>query len=211
MLGHGALSQLPLSGTPSVSGVSYSITCSSGAYTYTGQSITVNRNRSLTTNSGSYLYTGSSISVLRNRVLIASSGSYVYTGSAISVIHNIPVGYTLTALSGSYNLSGQNIVVSKSKNITLNQGVYSYSGQSISINKNRALVTTSGSYTYTGSYITVAKSSVYPDPSVVLLGTVYGPSGMYVGTFDAISKNIKLDITTGNMVKPINDKVVITL
>jgi hypothetical protein len=40
---------------------------------------------------------------------------------------------------------------------------------------------------------------------------VYGPGGIYTGTADVVTKDVKIDITTGMLVKPITDKVVMTL
>jgi hypothetical protein len=50
----------------------------------------------------------------------------------------------------------------------------------------------------------------FPDPSNVKLGVVYGPTGTeYTGTLDIFG--VKLNITTGDLVKPIGSKIVINI
>jgi hypothetical protein len=53
-------------------------------------------------------------------------------------------------------------------------------------------------------------ANLYPLPSQVLLGVVYGPGGIYTGTLAAYDDSIKLDIATQRLVKVINSKVVIS-
>lgn len=153
------------------SGNSYSITASSGSYTYTGSSVTVSKDRNLTTSSGSYSYTGSSVAITK-------------TSTATS--------YSITASSGSYSYSGSSIIILRDKLISASSGSYSYSGNTVDI-------------TYAASY------GDYPDPAYVLIGIVYGPGGMYTGTYDGVTKKLKYDINSGKLIKIINDKLGMTL
>ena len=59
-LGFGALGELPLATLPAAAGgaVNYTLTCSAGSYTYTGQAATLNRGIKLTCSAGAYVYTG---------------------------------------------------------------------------------------------------------------------------------------------------------
>lgn len=58
------------------------------------------------------------------------------------------------------------------------------------------------------SYVTAGG---YPPTNTVLLGTVYGASGEFVGTLDAVDKSLKYDLTTGMLVKPLSNKTVISI
>ena len=50
---------------------------------------------------------------------------------------------------------------------------------------------------------------VWPDPSTVLLGITYGPTGAdYTGTY---VPGIMLELVTGAMVKPLNNSVALLL
>ena len=112
MLGHGSLGQLPLSATPSASPSGYTLTASSGSYTYTGQSVTIARNRNLT----------------------ASYGTYTYTGQTATITHSAVANYQLTASAGSYTYTGQSADLVKGRVLTASYGTYSIAGQSVEIN-----------------------------------------------------------------------------
>jgi len=67
-------------------------------------------------------------------------------------------GYTLTAASGSYTLSGQSATITKTRIVSAASGSYSYSGQSATILKTRIVAADQGSYSYTGQAATVLKT-----------------------------------------------------
>ena len=92
-LGFGALGELPLATLPAAAGgaVNYTLTCSAGSYTYTGQAATLNRGIALQCSAGAYSYTGQAATLNRGIKLTCSAGAYVYTGKAA----------TLTYVSGS--------------------------------------------------------------------------------------------------------------
>ena len=83
MLGHGALSQLPLSGTTSAGGgsVAYSLSGAAGAYTLTGQTATVTRNVKLAGAVGTYTLTGQAATLTRS-VKLSGAGGAVVTWNA---------------------------------------------------------------------------------------------------------------------------------
>jgi len=193
----------------------YTLTAQSGVYNVTGQSINLYRNRSLSLSSGLYTLVGQSATVWHHRVLVAQGGNYSYTGQSVDITY-IPSSavYTLTVQSGTYTLSGQSAVISRHRYLSASSGSYLITGQDVSIFKHRLLSASSGTYTFTGQSAVITWSmvggAVWPVPSQVLLGTVYGPTGSeYTGTLDVLG--IKYDISTGQLVKPINDKVVMTL
>lgn len=169
----------------------------------------------LTAQGGSYSFDGNSATLLKSKVLVAQGGTYNYSGQDVVITFSAGATvYTLTAQGGSYNLTGSSTTILKSKLLTASGGTYSTTGQSASIYKSKLITASGGVYNYTGSnavitYATVG-GAVWPLESQVLLGITYGPTGSeYVGTLDVLG--IKYDIATGNLVKPINSKVVMTL
>lgn len=208
-----------------------------GAYVVTGASANVNRNRKLTVTAGSYSLSGSNATINRNRTLTAQGGTYTYTGQQITITYTAgSVNYTLTALGGSYTVTGNTLDISRNRTLTTSGGAYTLSGGSATLQKSKYLTASGGEYTLTGSPATLLRSkylavsggsyslvgssalitwtgvggAVWPPTHLVLLGTVYGPTGTeYIGTLDV--NGIKYDIITGQLVKPINDKVVMSI
>lgn len=188
---------------------------SGGSYTLEGVSAILLVSKLITASSGTYNLIGTSADLNRNRVLTTQGGSYTYSGQQITITY-IPgiTGYTLTCQGGSYNINGQNAVVLRDKLLVTYGGNYSYLGQDAVISKSKLLVTSGGSYNLSGQSANIiwatAGGVVWPLPSQVLLGIVYGPTGTeYTGTLDVYG--IKFDITTGELVKPISNKAVMTL
>lgn len=96
--------------------------------------------------------------------------------------------------------------------ITALGGSYTLTGGAASLNRNRILQASGGTYTYTGSSVNISffGGAVWPSPSQVLKGVVYGPTGSdYIGTLDYFG--LKFDITTKGFVKPLTDKFVMLL
>lgn len=63
--------------------VNYTLTCSAGSYTYTGQTATFNRGYSLSCAAGAYVYTGKPATLTVSRNLSCAAGAYTYTGQDI--------------------------------------------------------------------------------------------------------------------------------
>jgi len=188
----------------------YTLTALGGAYTLTGGTALLARNRVLVSSGGSYSYSGSSASIARNRVLTSSGGSYSYTGSSASLLRS----KYLSATGGVYSVTGATANIFKSKRLVASGGSYVYTGNTITLKRSKYLNVSGGSYSLVGSSANITWGSVggavWPPVHLVLLGTVYGPTGTeYTGTLDV--NGIKYDITTGQLVKPINDKVVMSI
>jgi len=118
----------------------------------------------------------------------------------------------LTASGGSYTVGGQAATILRSKYLVASGGSYIYSGQNAILARNRVLVAQSGTYNYQGSSASysLVLSGGYPSPDTVLLGTIYGDTGQYVGTLD-IGKKFRIDIATGHIVMIIGTDKVMTL
>ena len=208
-----------------------------GSYTLTGGQAVVSRNRKLVASGGIYNYTGQSITITHTSTsnaytLTAQGGSYTLSGGTALVLKS----KRITSVGGVYTLTGSDAVVSKSKYLTATSGTYLLTGGTATVLKSKVLISTGGVYSYTGSSTVIKKSKylsalggsyslvgssvvlvhggiggiVWPPTHLVVLGTVYGPTGSeYTGTLDV--NGIKYDITTGQLVKPINDKVVMSI
>lgn len=186
-----------------------------GTYTYTGQSVTITYtagtvNYTLTALGGSYALTGASALVSRNRVLTSSGGSYTYTGSSANLLRS---KYLLSS-GGSYSVTGASANILKSKVLVASAGAYTYTGGTATLLRSKYLKGSGGVYSLVGSSAiltwTGVGGAVWPPTHQVLLGTMYGPTGTeYIGTLDVTG--IKYDIVTGQLVKPINDKVVMSI
>lgn len=185
-------------GSYSLSGGSATITWTAGSIAYT-----------LICQGGAYVLTGSAANVSRNRTLSVTGGSYSITGSSAIVNHN----RSLTANGGSYSITGNSAVILKSKKLIGSGGSYIYTGQNAVLTRSRLLQALSGNYTLTGSSIVITKTTTggYPNPSDVLLGVMYGPTGTeYTGTLD-IGKKFRIDIATGNIVMIVDSNKVMSL
>lgn len=188
---------------------------SGGTYNYTGQSITITHTGTsnaytLTAQGGSYALSGGTALILKSKRITSVGGVYTLTGSDAVVLKS----KYLTAASGTYSLTGGTATVLKSKMLISTGGVYSYTGSSTVIKKSKYLSALGGSYSLVGSSVVLVHGGiggiVWPPTHLVVLGTVYGPTGSeYTGTLDV--NGIKYDITTGQLVKPISDKVVMSL
>jgi len=191
------------------------LVASGGIYNYTGQSITITHTGTsnaytLTAQGGSYALSGGIARILKSKRITSVGGVYTLTGSDAVVLKS----KYLTAASGTYSLTGGTATVLKSKVLISTGGVYSYTGSSTVIKKSKYLSALGGSYSLLGSSVVLVHGGiggiVWPPTHLVVLGTVYGPTGSeYTGTLDV--NGIKYDITTGQLVKPISDKVVMSL
>ena len=94
-------------------------------------------------------------------------------------------------------------------------GDYTLTGASATLLKSKHIQASGGSYTITGSSATLQHTgvggTVWPIPSQVLYGVVYGPTGTeYTGTLD-VGKKFRLDVATGNIVMILDNSKVVSL
>ena len=141
--------------------------------------------------------------------LTALGGSYALTGQSATLLRS----KRIVASGGAYAVAGASAALLRSKRLIASGGAYAWTGASAGLSRNRRLTAQGGSYTYTGANAVITRvGMVWPDPSQVLSGVSYGPTGVeYTGTFQGLSMSLKLDLTTGMLVKPLNDKTVLSL
>jgi len=197
----------PLSSAPLASQVRTSVEGNYGTYISTGQDASVYHNRSAILNAGAYFLTGQDSSIFKSKTIAASFGSYATVGQDALLLRTKVV----LATYGTYTVLGQAAGVNRSKILLADYGTYITTGYSSTKLTNRTLLGNYGSYTITGKAARLFHSSIYPDPQYVLKGIVYGPGGIYTGTFDAVDKSLKLDLTTGALVKPLSNQIVFSI
>jgi hypothetical protein len=80
--------------------------------------------------------------------------------------------YTLTALGGTYTLTGGSAVIERDRRLTANGGSYTLTGASANLNRNRRLTANGGAYTYTGASAILEK-----DRRLTAVGGAYTYTG----------------------------------
>lgn len=106
-LGFAPLATLPLATLPTTSSSgNYTLTCSAGAYVYTGNNATLTYARVLTCSAGAYSYVGQNATLTYGRVLTCQPGAYIYTGNDAVLTYAVPGVYTLTCNAGAYSYVG---------------------------------------------------------------------------------------------------------
>jgi hypothetical protein len=174
-----------------ISGATYTLAASSGGFTLTGIATTLAFNRAMVAASGAYTASGAVSTLAFNRRLSGDSGAFALTGSAAA----LTAARKLTAASGSYALSGQAATLtytpisSATYTLAAGSGSFTLTGIATSLAFNRAMIAASGTFALTGqattlTYTPAGGPAVYPNPSFVLAGVSYGPTGAeYTGTF----------------------------
>lgn len=238
LLGFGPIASLPLGGLPAAGGgtTNYSLVGDNGTYSVAGQVASVQRTKVLLTSAGFYSVAGVTSILQRSKVLTATAGSYAVTGQTAIILYTAAANnYVVSALAGSYSVAGISSSIARSRLISSVAGSYAIGGVASSITRTRLLDGSTGSYTYSGvnasllrskvvsssagSYAISGKTAtivwasagggVWPLPSQVAYGVVYGPTGSdYTGTFLG---NMTLEIETGQLIKPLTPKLSIML
>jgi len=101
--------------------------------------------------------------------------------------------YTLTALGGSYSLTGASAVISRNRGLVAQGGAYTVNGAQAVLSRNRTLTASGGAYTYTGQQATIT----YTPGAIGYTLTAQGGSYTYTGQTATILKNRSLSATGG--------------
>lgn len=139
--------------------VDYSLTCSAGAYTYTGQSASLSVAHSLSCAAGSYSYSGVATTLTVAHNLVCATGAYTYSGVSAA----LPVSRSLSCASGSYAYFGVSASLSVSHGLSCDAGSYTYAGVATTLTYipgdgtvDYVLTCGAGAYAYTGQSVTLA-------------------------------------------------------
>lgn len=85
----------------------YSLSATTGAYTYAGVSSALNVGRKVSLSKGSYTYTGVSSTLSHGLIIHPVTGAYTYTGYAV----NLPQRYAISVTAGLYTYTGIDVVL----------------------------------------------------------------------------------------------------
>lgn len=88
-------------------GVSYTLVCAVGSYSYLGLPTTLSVNHSLICGAGAYSYTGNAATLSAKHSLVCATGAYAYIGNAATLTYTAgKAAYTLFCDHGGYLYSG---------------------------------------------------------------------------------------------------------
>lgn len=206
-----------------------------GSYAYTGVVATLSYPRGISCNAGTYSYTGTDAVLTVSHTLGCVTGAYAYTG--VDAVLTYAAGtpgtvFTLACDGGSYGLTGISVSVNWERRLICVDSSYTYAGSDAVLDYiagptiiDYLLTCQGGAYAVSSNYIvdgyvitgyyTDSASLLYfprqgyPDPATVLSGTLYGPTGVeYTGTY---SDSIRINLNTGELMKPIGRKLALPL
>lgn len=86
-------------------------------------------------------------------------------------------GYTLTALGGTYTVTGGSVVIERDRRLIAQGGSYTTTGSSAQVNRNRRLISNGGAYTLTGSQADLSYSAGAVSYTLTCIGGAYVASG----------------------------------
>lgn len=162
------------SGQPATLTSVRTISANAGSFSYSGQPATLNAVRTLNAEAGAFDLTGQPTLLLYGRALLANAGAFSYAGQAATFI-------TLGVLNAEAGAFGE-------ADPYVDPGYidpYYATNLTATFLYGRTFNAEAGAFTYTGQPATMIFGRLYPLPSDVRRGVIYGPDGIYVGTMSA--------------------------
>jgi hypothetical protein len=138
---------------PAAGGATYTLATASGAFTYSGASLTLSASRKIAAGSGTYSYAGTAVDLTYTPVggptytLAIDSAAYSYSGTALS----LTAQRSISAGSGAYSYQGTSIAFEYTRRLLAESGSYSYSGTNIAFKASRAITLETAVFTYSGT------------------------------------------------------------
>jgi hypothetical protein len=108
----------------------------------------------------------------------ADAGLYAIAGQAAALLAE----KVINAEAGSYAISGQDASLFAARQLSSDAGTYIITGQAATLDYVYVLSAAAGAYLVNGQDATLVRGTLFPAPSDVRAGVVYGPGGIYVGT-----------------------------
>lgn len=135
----------------------YSLTCSSGTYTETGNAATFSYKHFLIASVGTYNVTGNQATLSRSSSLSCSSGTYLESGNSSTLLY----ARSVSGASGSYSISGYTTTLNRASSLSSAVGSYAITGNAATLTYtpgaagvNYTLTCDVGSYAITGNVAT---------------------------------------------------------
>jgi hypothetical protein len=108
----------------------------------------------------------------------ADAGLYAIAGQAAALLAE----KVINAEAGSYAISGQDASLFVARQLSSDAGTYIITGQAATLDYVYVLSAAAGAYLVNGQDATLVRGTLFPAPSDVRAGVVYGPGGIYIGT-----------------------------
>lgn len=164
------------------SGGAYSLTCSGGSFTLSGQAVTLRANRTLALTQVSFTLSGQSVILVYAKRLSMAQASFTLSGQDLKLrrAEILPIN------QGTFTLSGQSVNLKRALNFVLNGASYTLTSQSANLNKSLRLSLVKGDFSLSGQVLTLQKSS-----SLTIGEGVFSVSGQSVG----LTKQSKISAT----------------
>lgn len=174
----------------------YTLALDCGAYTVTGNAVTLTVQRKLTADLGIYTVTGNAVSLTASHnPLVADLGTYTVTGNDVTLtaqrkiiadlgtytVTGNPLALTaqrkLTADLGTYTVTGNDVLITTLHSpLVADLGTYTVTGNDVTLTVQRKLTLNRGTYTVTGYplALTAQLSTLTADSAAVTYGIVRG-------------------------------------
>lgn len=167
-------------------------TAEAGSFDYTGQDATLSLSLSFNAEAGTFDYTGENATLLTERAVDAEAGAFTYTGQ------NATFEAESAFDAGSFAYTGQDATFTRSNSFNAGQGAFGeadpyvdqgyvnpgyVTGLTATLLLNKFFSAQAGIFTYTGRPTTLRIGTLYPPENEVLAGVIYGPGGIYEGTY----------------------------
>lgn len=165
-----------------------------GVFSYTGQDATLNRTYSFDAEAGSFSYTGQDAFFAQGFAVSADAGVFSYTGQDAALDRT----YSFDAEAGSFSYTGQDATFTRTLSFIAEAGAfgeadpyvdlgyvdpYYATNLTATLGYGRAFNAQSGTFIIAGQPATFSVTALFPPESDVRAGVVYGPGGIYVGTY----------------------------
>lgn len=125
---------------------SYTLACSTGAFTLTGIAASLKYGRKLTASVGTFTFTGIAALLKRGYPLTAATGTFTLTGQAAALRY----GRLISASVGTFTLSGQAAALKYGRVFPAAAGTFSLTGQAALLKFGRVASAGAGSFALTG-------------------------------------------------------------
>lgn len=165
-----------------------------GLFSYTGQDATLNRTYSFDAEVGTFAYVGEDASFAIGFSFFADAGSFSYTGQDATLNRT----YSFDAETGSFSYIGQDASFIRTRSFIAESGAfgeadpyvdlgyvdpYYATNLTATLGYGRAFNAESGTFIIAGQPATFSVFALFPPEGDVRVGVVYGPGGIYVGTY----------------------------
>lgn len=129
----------------------YSLATDTGSVLITGQTAGLRAGTGISALHGAFAITGQNAGLKTSFKLQASAGSYAISGQDADLIYTPSgISYTLTANTGTINLTGQSAPLAKASKLTASLGTYAITGQSVGLSSGRKVSANQASYQISG-------------------------------------------------------------